>query len=189
MLLKYPNIFHHLVLSYRKDLTKNFSRKMKKKTSSWLNLSVKVTTDGSQQSALDDVGNKISTFSLSDKMRSSSRFFSKPFIGASYIDTSIFVIVRLLRTKFSSKVVGNQVPNICFYCNCHGSKCRNERNSYFKVLGGLDSYEVIMYERGQHASMKSIPKARGIDNHFVDFIDLQCKDGKPPKQILDAVNR
>ena len=61
-----------------------------------------------------------------------------------------------------------------------------KENSYFKVLGGLDSYEVIMYERGQHAS---IPKARGIDNHFVNFIDLQCKDDKPPKQILDAVNR
>ena len=29
-----------------------------------------------------------------------------------------------------------------------------KENSYFKVLGGWDSYEGIMYERGQHASMK-----------------------------------
>jgi len=45
-----------------------------------------------------------------------------------------------------------------------------------------------MYERGLHAMSKTIPKAREIDNRLVDYIDQQCKDGKPPKEILDAVN-
>jgi len=45
-----------------------------------------------------------------------------------------------------------------------------------------------MYERGLHTMSKTIPKARGIDNRLVDYIDQQCKDGKPPKEILDAVH-
>ena len=45
-----------------------------------------------------------------------------------------------------------------------------------------------MYERSLHTMSKTIPKARGIDNRLVDYIDQHCKDGKPPKEILDAVH-
>jgi hypothetical protein len=59
--------------------------------------------------------------------------FSKPFIGVSYIDISIFVILgRLLRTKFSKQAY-------CYVCNCHGAECRNERKIVFQS-NGLDSY-------------------------------------------------
>jgi hypothetical protein len=44
-----------------------------------------------------------------------------------------------------------------------------------------------MYERGAHSSMSSVPKARGIDNRFLDYIDQQCRDNKTPKQILESL--
>ena len=38
-----------------------------------------------------------------------------------------------------------------------------------------------------HSSMSSVPKARGIDNRFVDYIDQHCRDNKNPKQILESL--
>ena len=50
----------------------------------------------------------------------------------------------------------------------------NERKLEFQSTG-LDSYQIVMYERGLHTMSKTIPKARGIDNRLVDYIDQQCK--------------
>jgi hypothetical protein len=68
-------------------------------------------------------------------------------------------------------------------CNCHGGGFPNERKLEFQSTG-LDSYQIVMYEqRGVHIMSKTIPKARGIDNRLVDYIDQQCsKDGRSPKK-------
>ena len=38
-----------------------------------------------------------------------------------------------------------------------------------------------------HSSMSSVPKARGVDNRFLDYIYQQCRDNKTPKQILESL--
>lgn len=101
-------------------------------------------TDGFQQSYLD-VDNKSKTFCLSDEKFSSFQ--------------QAFHWCQLHRYK-TRKTFADQVLEVskyqayCYVCNCHGAECRNERKIVFQS-NGLDSYEVVMYERGQHASMKS----------------------------------
>jgi hypothetical protein len=57
-----------------------------------------------------------------------------------------------------------------YVCNCHGGDCPNERKLEFQSTG-LDSYQIVMYERGLHTMSKTIPKARGIiDNRLVDYV-------------------
>ena len=77
---------------------------------------VKVTTDGSQQSALDDDvpwTTKVVPFLC--QMRS-SRPFSRPFIGVSYIDTSI-----CHNKTFADQVleVVGKYQTYFNVCNCH----------------------------------------------------------------------
>ena len=45
-----------------------------------------------------------------------------------------------------------------YVCNCHGGDCPNERKLEFQSTG-LDSYQIVMYERGLHTMSKTIPKA------------------------------
>jgi len=65
----------------------------------------------------------------------SSHPFSKPFIGVSYIDISIFVILgRLLRTKFSKLV---STKHIVMFVIAIERNVTMKGKSYFKVMGWI----------------------------------------------------
>ena len=133
-------------------------------------------SDGSPQSAVDSRGE----FLLSDKSFSS---FHQAF---EWCKRNRYKYSRHSRT-FADQVLEVDKYKTYFYvCNCHGSICRNERKLEFRSTD-LDSYEILIYERGVHSSMSSVPKARGIDNRFVDYIDQHCRDNKNPKQILESL--
>ena len=85
---------------------------------------------------------------------------------------------RHSRTFVDQVLEVDKYKTYSYVCNCHGSICQNERKLEFRSTG-LDSYEILMYERSVHSSMSSVPKARGIDdNRFLDYIDQQYRDNK-----------